>query len=76
MEESVGEGEDAWEVWNGLLDTELQKPHEELKKLVKQGEKGIEAVCNVLEYLAMIHCIPGALLEGKIGQLNKAIDDV
>ena len=76
LEGSVGEGEDAWEVWNGPLDTELQKPHEELKKLVKRGEKGIEAVCNVLEYLATVHRIPGALLEGKIGRLNKAIDDV
>ena len=73
---SVGPGQDAWEVWNGLLDTELQKSPEELVNLVKRGEKGLMAVYNLLEYLASSHSIPGALLEGKIERLMQAIDSV
>jgi hypothetical protein len=76
LEGSIGPEQDAWEVWNGPLDTELQKSHEELKKLVKRGEKGLEAVYNLLEYLASSHGIPGALFEGKIERLMCAIDDV
>ena len=73
---SVEPGQDAWEVWNGPLDTMLQKSPEELMNLVKQGEKGLKAVYNLLEYLASSHGVPGALLEGKVERLMQAIDDV
>ena len=76
FEGSVGPGQDPWEVWNGPLDTELQKSPEEVKNLVKRGEKGLKAVYNLLEYLALSHGVPGALLEGKVERLLHAIDDV
>ena len=44
FEGSVGDGEDAWEVWNGPLDTELQKSEEELKTLVRRGDNGLWAL--------------------------------
>lgn len=76
FERSVPEGEDAWEVWNPPLDTELQKSREEMMILVKWGAKGLDVIYGLFEYLASMHNIPGALLEGKVGQLLQAIDDV
>jgi hypothetical protein len=35
---SVDDGEDAWEKWDGLLNTLLQKSPEELEKLVVVGQ--------------------------------------
>jgi hypothetical protein len=76
FEGSVSEGEDAWEVWNQPLDTELQKSQGEMMMLVKHGAKGLDAIYRLFEYLASVHNIPGALLEGKVGLLLQAIDDV
>ena len=76
FEGSVPKGEDAWEVWNRPLDTELQKSQEGMTMLVKRGAKGLDVIYGLFEYLASVHDIPGALLEGKIGRLLQAIDDV
>ncbi|EDR03397.1 uncharacterized protein LACBIDRAFT_307198 [Laccaria bicolor S238N-H82] len=76
FEGSVPEGEDAWEVWNRPLDTELQKSQVEMMMLVKWGAKGLDVIYGLFEYLASAHNIPGALFEGKVGRLLQAIDDV
>ena len=68
--------EDTWEVWNGPLDTELQKSEEELKTLVRRGDNGLWALYRLLEYLASVHKVPGVLFEGKIERLLRAIDDM
>lgn len=73
---SVPDDEEAWEVWNGPLDTLLQKSREELHAVVVRGEFGLLNLCNLLEYLARDHGIPGVLLEGKVGRIMRAIDDV
>ncbi|KAF8176492.1 hypothetical protein BJ912DRAFT_857405 [Pholiota molesta] len=73
---SVPEGEEAWEIWNGPLDTVLQKSPGELQNLVVRGKFGLEGLCNLLEYLARYHMIGGGLLEGKIGRLMNAMNEV
>ena len=74
FEGSVGDGEETWEVWNGPLDTELQKPGEELKTLVRRGDNGLWALYRLLEYLASVHRVLGVLFEGKIERLLQAVD--
>ena len=51
-------------------------PREELRALVVRGENGLLNLCNLLEYLACDHGIPGVLLEGKVGRIMQAIDEV
>ncbi|KAF8148643.1 hypothetical protein B0H34DRAFT_668291, partial [Crassisporium funariophilum] len=73
---SVPAGEDAWEVWNGPLDTLLQQTPSQLQGLVARGPLGLEGLCNLFEYLARHHNIGAGLLEGKIGRMIKAIDEL
>lgn len=72
----VLEGEDAWEKWDGPLNTILQKEPAEIRKLVSQGEKGLIALHGFLHYLVLNHGIKGGLIEGKIDRLIVAIDEV
>jgi hypothetical protein len=72
----IEDGEDAWETFDGPLNTLLQKPPEELRHLVRVGEKGLIGLCRLLEYLVTSHNIGGVLLEGKVERLMRAIDDV
>lgn len=72
----VGKDEDAWEMFDGPLNTLLQKPQEELRSLVRVGEKGLIGLCRLLEYLVVRQNVSGALLEGKVGRLIQAIDEV
>jgi hypothetical protein len=72
----VGEGEDAWEKFDGPLNGLLQKPPNELRNLVRVGEKGLIGLCRFLEYLVTHHQITGYLFEGKLEQLMLGIDDV
>ena len=72
----VPKGGDAWEVFNGSLDTVLQKSPEELRSLVKIGEKGLIGLHRLLHYLVVNHGIVGGLIESKIERLMKAMDEV
>jgi hypothetical protein len=72
----VGEGEDAWEKFDGPLNTLLQKPPEELQDLVRVGERGLIGLCRLLEYLVTYHQVSRVLLEGKLQCLMDAIDKV
>ena len=63
----VGEDENAWEKFDGPLNTLLQRPPDELQHLVRVGEKGLIALCHLLEYLVACHQVSGVLLEGKLG---------
>ena len=65
-------GGDAWEVFNGSLDTMLQKSPEELCSLVKIREKGLIGLHHLLHYFGII----GGLIELKIEWLMKAMDEV
>jgi hypothetical protein len=70
------DGEDAWEKFDGPLNTLLQKPPKELRYLVQVGEYGLIGLCRLLEYLIISHNVSGVLLEGKVGRLMQAIDEV
>jgi hypothetical protein len=72
----VDAGEDAWEKFDGPLNTLLQKPPEELQHLVRVGEKGLIGLCRLLKYLVTYHQVSGVLLEGKLERLMNAIDEV
>jgi hypothetical protein len=72
----VEEGEDAWEKFDGPLNCLLQKPQDELRYLVRRGEKGLIGLCRFLEYLVQHHSITGYLFEGKLERLMRAIDEV
>lgn len=60
----VEEDEDAWEKFDRPLNTVLQKPLEDLKALVRVGEKGLIGLCRFLEYLVYSHGLQGGLIEG------------
>lgn len=72
----VMDDEDAWEKFDGPLNTLLQKPPEELRYLVRVGHYGLIGLCRLLEYLVISHNVSGILLEGKVGRLMRAIDEV
>ena len=72
----VMDGEDAWEKFDRPLNTLLQRPPEELRNLVRIGEKGLIGLCQLLEYLVMHHQLTGHLFEGKLDQLMSVIDKV
>jgi hypothetical protein len=73
---AVREGEDAWEKYDGPLNTLLQRPSHELYHLVQVGDMGLIGLCQFLEYLVKHHGVSGYLLEGKLEQLMVAIDTV
>jgi hypothetical protein len=70
----VEDGEDAWEKWDGPLNTLLQKDPEELNRLVVVGQRGLRGLHRFLLYLVSEHGIQGSLLEGKLEWLFAAID--
>jgi hypothetical protein len=72
----VEDGEDAWEKWDGPLNTLLQKDPEELNRLVVVGQRGLGGLHQFLLYLVSEHGIQGSLLEGKLERLFAAIDRV
>lgn len=72
----VEENEDAWEKFDGPLNSLLQKPPDKLRELVRVGEKGLIGLCRFLEYLVRHHGISGCLFEGKLDRLMSAIDEV
>ncbi|KAF8058599.1 hypothetical protein FPV67DRAFT_1565461 [Lyophyllum atratum] len=72
----VSQDEDAWEKYNGPLDTMLQKPPEDIRALVRVGELGLAGLCRFLEYLVVNHGIKGGLIEGKLQRLMDAMDSV
>lgn len=72
----VGDGEDAWEKYDGPLNCLLQKPPDELQNLVQVGENGLIGLCCFLEYLVAHHQLSGYLIEGKLERLMAAIDKV
>lgn len=73
---SVEDGEDAWEKWDGPLNTLLQKDPAELDKLVVIGQRGLAGFHRFLSYLVSEHDVQGCLLEGKMERLFSAIDRV
>ena len=72
----VEDGEDAWEKWDGPLNTLLQKDPEELNRLVVVRQRGLGGLHRFLTYLVSEHGIQGGLLEGKLERLFAAIDRV
>lgn len=72
----VPDGEDAWETWDGPLNTLLQREPSDLRKLIVRGEKGLAGLHQFLLYLVTNHGIQGALIEGKIDRLIAAMDEV
>jgi hypothetical protein len=72
----VKEGEDAWEKFDGPLNTLLQNSPHELQNLVRVGEKGLNGLCRFLEYLVTHHNVSGYLLEGNITRLMQAMSEV
>jgi hypothetical protein len=72
----VSKNEDAWETFDRLLNTLLQKPPDELQNLVRVGERGLIGLCCLLEYLVKYHQVMGYLFEGKLEWLMCAIDEV
>jgi hypothetical protein len=72
----VGEDEDAWEKFDGPLNTLLQRPPGELQQLVRVGERGLIGLYRLLEYLVTSHQLTGYLFEGKLERLMHAIDEV
>jgi len=72
----VPNGKDAWETWDGPLNTILQKGTENLKKLVARGDHGLLAFHRFLLYLVTEHNVNSVLFEGKIDRLIKAIQAV
>jgi hypothetical protein len=72
----VGANEDAWEKFDGPLNSLLQKPPDELRHLVRIGPKGLIGLCRLLEYLVTYHQVTGYLFEGKLERLMHAIDEV
>jgi hypothetical protein len=75
-EGSIVDGEDAWEKFDGPLNTLIQRPPEELRNLVRIGEKGLIGLCCLLEYLVIHHRLSGHLFEGKLDRLISVIDKV
>jgi len=72
----VKDGEDAWETWDGPLNSLLQKDPQELNELVVVRQRGLEGLHRFLSYLVLDHGIQGGLLEGKLERLFAAIDRV
>ena len=72
----VEDGIDAWEQFDGPLNTVLQTSTEGLRELVHIGEKGLIGLHRLLEYLVNYHGIQGALIEMKLQRLMQAMDDV
>jgi len=72
----VGDGEDAWEKWDGPLNTLLQRDPDQLRELVVRGEKGLTGLHNFLHYLVTVHGVKGVLIEMKIKRLLKAMKEV
>ncbi|THU78628.1 hypothetical protein K435DRAFT_887023 [Dendrothele bispora CBS 962.96] len=69
---------DAWETWNGILDTLLQKRSMETQeeynaRLVKGGKKGTEALYRALAHVMEKVVFDPDMLEGKVLRLNGAI---
>lgn len=67
---------DAWEQFDGDLNTPLQKGPEYLRTLVKRGPYGLMAVHHLLEFLAVAHGVKGSAFEGKVERLIAAMDAV
>lgn len=72
----IDESEDAWEMWDPILNRLLQRPKEELRALVRRGEKGLLALHRLLEALVQSHGVSEALFEGKVGRLMEVMSDV
>lgn len=72
----VPEGEDAWETWDGPLNTILQKESQELETLVTRGRYGLSALHRFLQYLVTEHGVNSALFEGKIEHLIHAMNSI
>ncbi|KAF4596881.1 hypothetical protein EYR40_007427 [Pleurotus pulmonarius] len=71
---SVPFGEDAWEVWDGPLNSALQRSPEELGQLMSVGRRGVKGIYRLLCYLVSHHNIPEELIEGKVKRLVNAIN--
>jgi hypothetical protein len=72
----VEDSADAWEQFDGPLNTVLQTSEEGLRALVRIGDKGLNGLHRLLDYLVNYHGIKGALLEMKLCRLMKAMDEV
>lgn len=66
---------DAWEVLDRKLNNALGwgATAEAIVPIVRRGEKGVEALHQYIERFVLVYGVEGALLEGKISALLKAI---
>ncbi|KZV98557.1 hypothetical protein EXIGLDRAFT_832114 [Exidia glandulosa HHB12029] len=71
-----GDSGDAWEQFDGDLNTPLQKGPEYLRTLVKRGPYGLMAVHHLFEFLAVAHGVKGSAFEGKVERLIAAMDAI
>jgi hypothetical protein len=70
------QGADVWETWDPILNRLLQRSKQELRNLVKRGERGLIGLHRLFEHLVVEHGIVGSLIEGKLQRLMDAMDDV
>jgi hypothetical protein len=70
----IKDGEDAWEVWNGPLDTLLQCGPAELRLLVARGERGLIGLWGLLNHLVVEYGVVGVLFQDRLRRLMDAMD--
>lgn len=68
--------EDAWEVLDPMLNNAVGwgMSAEEVVPLIRRGEKGVEGLWKYVRGFVVEYGVPGALLEGKMAVLLKAIE--
>jgi len=77
--ECMGVADDEiWETVNPGLDRFLGfgKSSDEVRSVIRRGERGVESFCQYLTYLVEEKGVKGSLLEGKITLLVDAIKDL
>ena len=71
------ENAEIWEAVNPTLDRILGfgRTKEEIRTIVRRGERGLQGFCSFLGYLVEEKGVTGGLLEGKINTLLAAINE-
>lgn len=72
----MAEDEDAWEKFDGPLNTVLQKTPEEMRLLVHVGEYGLHGLHRFLAYIDCNYGITAPLIELKLERLMNAMNEV
>ena len=69
------DNDELWEVINPGLDRLLSfgRPRNEVQSIIWRGPKGVDGLCDYLEYLIAEKGLKGGLIEGKVSMLIAAI---